>query len=365
MPATDVAPFVQRGTFHVFEVNEIIHSIPASITSGRGLFSYFWNRTAAKLFKGTSALVDTPIRYVVFVADNYLKVPAEKSAVHTSRQSSHAPHHILTLAELRSIHVTDDTIPPPELLRANPVLFYKAIHYLFARLAAMDPIAGTSIYISYPSIKTPPGTPTPTDIGVDAPFEYGKNYRLTTTGPDPPTEWPLGEGEILAHLWAHWFVSYMPLGATRFITSVDNDNIPFILLAPIAHSVNLFVRLRDRVVDGVPTARFFNADALRSHFTDQALAASLAFVAILCGSDYCVKIPRVGPQALLKAAFTTSSTKIASHHLFIRASAALTPNTDAIKKFASSLTKKPIDTSLSISTAIWNCHYWASSLPHG
>lgn len=94
-------------------------------------------------------------------------------------------------------------------------------------------------YISCPTPKAKDSPHIP-----DSYLGHGQNIRLTPLGPDAPSPWDEGEGEVVAHLYVDWLRQFYPPTATYIIVSIDNDSYPIVLARPPAHSENLWIRLR-------------------------------------------------------------------------------------------------------------------------
>ena len=355
-------------------MNEIIHSIPSNIKTGSGLWAYFKGRTFGKFVEPGST-----VRIFHFAGDNYELVPSEKCRTHKKRKSSHAVSSFLSTAELGSIEITDGQIPDPSVIRANSVLLYKAIVYLFSKLCDFRCLFGDNmqIYLSYPS---------PKDMceGLTWPAghtSFGENVCITG-GPAPPLHWSQGEGEIVLHLAASWFRATYPDIRRIVASSCDNDNYGITLLRPLAESEGLYIHLSDTVKPGTGTVmltRILDCHALASHFASAAVRASIALVAILCGTDYCDGYDRVGPGTLIKQAFPVVGavqrkktvvkkpvpkiTSILDEPLF---DDTLECIPERAQRFIAGLFKraekapKDLDECEVFQSALWNVRYWVS-----
>ena len=367
--------FLRTADVHLFEMNEIVKSLPPDLKFGTGMWEYCKNRTFGRIVEKHHAT-----QVFVFVADNYELVPAEKAATHKKRAASCPDGSMLSDAHLAEIEITDGPIPTPTVIKSNAALMYKAIVSLYSQIIRFRSLFGDNaqISLSYPSPKRScSGLTWPSTHS-----SYGENVCITG-GPEPPLHWTQGEGEIVVRLWVGWLKTTFPTVRRFVATSCDNDNYVISLLRPAAESEGLYIHMRDVIKPGTDTVqmmRILDCHALCMSFPSAEIRASVAVVAILCGSDYCTGYDRVGPLTLLKQALPSPSddaaprlrapkvkkpqpkiTSIYEEPLFVGSTDVIP---DRMQRFVDGLFKKAerrpkIDSCPVFQSAMMNVRYWA------
>ena len=375
----------------VIELNILAHQIPAFVDSGNKLWRWFENMYCPSVAHFKRSLLDHesigPLsKFLVFVADNYERVP------HQKRATQHARHVASSAAltksggtkeELDALVVTDDFCPSAVQINASSALIFKVIVYLIGRLSiAHSREDRFSVYVSCPSRK---GAADGEHVPVLAcSYVSGQNIRLSAHGNEPPPPFVLGEGEIAAWVWSDILKKW---GATRIlIKSIDNDNIGIALAVPKRYTTNVFIQLKSREYDkpskkdpkrlcmqGTKTARFFDCGFFINALGGTDDKHNILFSAIIAGSDFCIPlrpsdaspIPGVSIGTILKVLAVTKeplcrtapdgtvSVDIPAANRFIieciRIRRRVTICGDELAAF------RPV-----IESAAWNINYWAS-----
>jgi len=246
-----------------------------------------------------------PRKFMVFVADNYEKVPHEKFEEQSDRSQSSARALAATKFahmskdDLSALDVTDEFCPANVQINASSALLFKIIVYLIGRLTVgFASETRCAAYATCPSRKGSSVGEGFTAGPLHVSYASGQHIRLTKIGPDPPGPFVHGEGEVEAWLWTRVLRTW---NAPRIlIKSIDNDNIGIALAVPRSCTGGVFVELKSREYDkpskknpgrlcikGTKTRRYLDCGALAASIPDKAEALSLLFVAIVAGSDFC------------------------------------------------------------------------------
>lgn len=317
--------FVQTARAKIVEMNEVIHKCPDGIESGRGLWTYFCRSILNQCLPTADheVSVDKGPVFVVFVADDYNRVPKEKAQTQRDRAKGRQTGIGEAGIDIAAAVITDDKLPPIAVIRSSPTLFYRTIIFLYRKILAMELSPDIHVFFSTPSPKTVTGEGLFRAQPTDLPMGANIGLRPSTEFPFP-SHWQQGEGEVIAWCWARHLRQFFPQPETdrTVIISCDNDNFAICLLQPRGVSKNVFVKLVDKTLShatvrahlatrGVTTRhprahddtmvtvdRYFDCNGIRTLFRGDPTATSVALMCILGGTDYCKGLPGIGPVTI-------------------------------------------------------------------
>lgn len=118
------------------EMNIIAHEVPSYVNTGDKLYSWF-------VMMIDQYLIGPDIDTIIFVADNYERVPVEKHVVHTQRGDTEAVYAAISA----------DYCPPNQIINANSDILFNVICYLLERTIENAGDGSPIMYATCPSRK--------------------------------------------------------------------------------------------------------------------------------------------------------------------------------------------------------------------